>query len=74
MNSFTEESIRRAEGLRNLNKSIHPFGRKGTNMSKQKRQSTVDRAMRGIEGHLERHPNDGVAKGYYDKLSKVTGI
>lgn len=55
-------------------RSIHPFGRKGTNMMKQKRQSTIDRAMRGIEEHLMRHPNDLISKGHYDKLSKMTGI
>ena len=58
----------------NKDRSIHPYGRKGTNMMKQKRQTTIDRAMRGIEGHLERHPNDSYAKGYYDKLAKQTGI
>lgn len=71
LNSFTEESIRRAEGLKNQSKSIHPFGRKGTNMSATKRPTTIARVMKSLEGHLERHPNDSVSRGYHTKLSKL---
>lgn len=39
-------------------KSIHPYGRYGFVPRKAKSKATLHRAIDGISGHLERHPND----------------
>lgn len=49
--------------------SIHPRSwpggsREKVHTSKKKLKTTVERVMRGIEGHLERHPRDDAAKGH----------
>lgn len=42
--------------------SIHPYGRaSGYSTMKNKRQTTLRRAIAGTLAHMERHPNDMVA-------------
>lgn len=71
MNAFTEESVRRMEAVKRQSaKSIHPFGRRDkANTSKAKSQGTIARLRAAIEGHLRRHPRDGVAAGHLAKLA-----
>jgi hypothetical protein len=38
------------------------------NTCKQKKRSTVERAIAGIEGHLERHPHDAMSRRHLDSL------
>lgn len=53
--------------------SIHPFRERGvSNTCKQKLKSTTDRAIVGVERHLEQHPNDGVRQRLLAKLKGAT--
>lgn len=56
--------------------SIHPRVKNGrtvhekVNTSKSSTGAARDRAIAGLMGHLERHPNDAQSAGHLDKLNK----
>lgn len=55
-------------------KSIHPRVVGGStryakvNTRKPKQKSTIERAIAGIEGHLENHPRDAMSQAHLVKL------